>query len=396
LPKNAPSTLFEQDADKKQKNIKLYVRRVFVLDTSELIIPEWLSFVRGMIDSEDLPLNISRESLQHNRILRVIRKTLIKKSIEMMQELTEDTVAYTAFYREFSRNIKLGIHEDKLYRKKLAPLLRYYSTNSPTVEVSLDQYVENMPKEQTQIYYISGESMQSIANSPFLEKLKAKKYEVLFFTEPIDEYMISALENYKDFKLVSVTDTDLSIELLDEETKKSFASTCTTIKEILGDELSRVIVSNRITESPCVIVSDKYGISANMERLMKAQTMQNNEMSPHMRNRRVMEINPTNPIIIALRKSIEKSEKSEEAHADKLIKDLIWLLYENTLIHSGFSLNDPAKFSCRINQLIHLGLGLDDDGSAGDVSVAATEDAESTLVDICDDDDDSDTMEMVD
>jgi molecular chaperone HtpG len=133
-----------------------------------------------------------------------------------------------------------------------------------------------------------------------------------------------------------------------------------------------------------------------MERLMKAQTMQNNEMSPHMRNRRVMEINPTNPIIIALRKSIEKSEKSEEAHADKLIKDLIWLLYENTLIHSGFSLNDPAKFSCRINQLIHLGLGLDDDGSAGDDAVAATEDAESTLADICDDDDDSDTMEMVD
>jgi molecular chaperone HtpG len=397
--------MFDQTAEKKQKNIKLYVRRVFVLDTSELIIPNWLSFVRGIIDSEDLPLNISRESLQQNRILRVIKKTLIKKSIEMMQELTEDNTAYTDFYGEFSKNIKLGIHEDPTYKDRLAPLLRYYSTESPTVFVSLDQYVERMPKEQTQIYYISGESTHALTNSPFLEQFKQNKYEVLFFTEPIDEYMIPVLKNYKDFKIVSITDSDLSLKSLDETTKKLFEKTCSTIKEILGDELTRVLVSNRVTDSPCVIVSDKYGVSANMERLMKAQTLQNNDA--YTMKRRVMEINPTNPIILSLYGSIEKVGENA---VDKIVKDLVWLLYENALIHSGFSLNDPAKFSSRINRLIHLGLGLDDDdeadeqaqgeeqgeeqGEADEQAQGEEQDEESVApIDICDEDD---TMEQVD
>jgi len=392
IPKRAPFDLFE---NKKQKNsIKLYVRRVFIMDNCEEIIPEYLNFVKGVVDSEDLPLNISRETLQQSKILKVIRKNIVKKCLELFAEIAENKENYKTFYEQFGRNIKLGIHEDSTNRTKVANLLRYFSSHDGGEErTTLADYVTRMKDNQKDIYFITGESVEIVKNSAFVERVTKRGFEVLYMCEPIDEYCVQQLREYDGKNLVSVTKEGLELPE-DEEEKKKFEETkakfqplCEVMKNILDKKVEKVVVSNRMVSSPCCIVTSQYGWSANMERIMKAQALKDTSTMGYMAAKKHLEVNPDHSIVETLR------AKAEADKNDKAVKDLVMLLYETSLLTSGFSLEDPQVHATRIHRMIKLGLGLDGDDEGAD---NAEEEDMPALEDNAADEDDTSRMEEVD
>lgn len=353
VPGMAPFDMFE--SKKKSWGTKLYVRRVFITDKCEELMPEYLSFVKGIVDSNDLPLNVSREMLQQTKVMNQMKKQIVKKLIETFTTCAEeDPEAYKKFWQEYSKNIKLGVHEDDTNRDKLIKLLRFFSTKHKDAEISLDQYVSEMPEGQTDIYFITGESIVSVENSPFIEALVEKGYDVLFLTDPIDEYAVQRVEQYEDHKLVDVTKEGLDVQdnkEENEETDKEYEGLCKHMKDVLGASVEKVVVSHRMTKSPCALSTGQFGWSANMERLMKAQALgKNNQMMSFMSGRRTMEINPNNKLVQLLKQIYDKDKDNQT------VKDMAHLFFETATLSSGFSLEKPVDYSSRIYRMLELGL----------------------------------------
>merc|ERR1712059_24745 len=376
---------------KGKNNIKLYARRVFIMDNCEELIPDYLTFVKGVVDSEDLPLNISREMLQQNKILKVIRKNIVKKVMEQLEEIAEDKDNFKKFYEQFGKNLKLGIHEDSTNRKKLAGYLRFFTSASGDEMASLSDYVARMKENQKDIYYITGESKEVVSTSSFVERLKKRGFEVVYMTEPIDEYVVQQLKEFDGKNLVSITKEGLELPEDEEEKKKSeadkekYSGLCKVMKDILDKKIEKVVVSNRLVSSPCCIVTSQYGWTANMERIMKAQALRDTSTMGYMAAKKHMEINPDHGIIENLR------QRAEADKNDKSVKDLVMLLFETALLSSGFSLEDPALHAQRIHRMIKLGLGIDE--TEEDVAEVAEE---SDMPPLEGDAEDASRMEEVD
>merc|ERR1712062_662626 len=307
-------------------------------------------------------------------ILKVIRKNLVKKVLELIEELSEDKDNFKKFYEQFSKNLKLGIHEDSTNRKKLAGHLRYFTSASGDEQCSLTDYVSRMKENQKDIYYITGESKEGVAASAFVERLKKRGLECLYMTEPIDEYVVQQLKEFDGKNLVSVTKEGLELPEDEEEKKKKeadkakFEPLCKVMKDILDKKVEKVVVSNRLVSSPCCIVTSQYGWTANMERIMKAQALRDTFTMGYMAAKKHLEINPDHSIVENLR------QRAEADKNDKSVKDLVLLLFETALLSSGFSLEDPAVHAKRIHRMIKLGLGIDDDDN--EVETGAIEDSD--------------------
>uniref|UniRef100_H3B357 Heat shock protein 90 alpha family class A member 1 n=1 Tax=Latimeria chalumnae TaxID=7897 RepID=H3B357_LATCH len=387
VPRRAPFDLFENK--KKKNNIKLYVRRVFIMDNCEELIPEYLNFIKGVVDSEDLPLNISREMLQQSKILKVIRKNLVKKCLELFTELSEDKDNYKKFYEQFSKNLKIGLQGDCL---EVLKILKYFLAlygNSLLSKIRCSKLKLQWSHSQM-LSFQSGETKDQVANSAFVERLRKHGLEVIYMTEPIDEYCVQQLKEFDGKTLVSVTKEGLELPEDEDEKKKQeekkakYENLCKIMKDILDKKVEKVVVSNRLVTSPCCIVTSTYGWTANMERIMKAQALRDNSTMGYMAAKKHLEINPDHPIIETLQ------QKAEADKNDKSVKDLVILLFETALLSSGFSLEDPQTHANRIYRMIKLGLGIDEDD-------LPAEEASQTLVEEMPPlEDDTSRMEEVD
>lgn len=386
IPQNSPRNMFE-GYGKKMDQIKMFVRRVFITDNFENMMPKYLQFVKGVVDSDDLPLNVSRETLQQHKLLKVIKKKLIRKTIDMIKKLSEDD--FDTFWKEYSTNIKLGVIEDNSNRTRLSKLLKFESSYSKTTKTSLAEYIERMKENQESIFYIGGSSRNEVEKSPFVERLLKKGYEILYLTEPVDEYCIQALPEYDGKKFQNVAKEGLKLNESEKSkemmaaTEKEFESLTNWLKEnVLMDKIEKAIVSERLTNSPCALVASSYGWSGNMERLMKAQTYQkSNDPTQQIygNQRKTFEINPRHPIIRELKSRIEEDEE------DQTNKDLAVLLFETATLRSGFSLQDTFDFAHRIENVLklYMDISLDEkiedfpDDNQDDEETLDTEDEES-------------------
>jgi heat shock protein beta len=397
IPEKPPSDLFDNYYNKAAA-LKLYVRRVFISDEFDELLPKYLSFIKGIVDSDTLPLNVSRETLQQHTSLKTIKKKLVRKALDMIRKLAEEgqdddeddeaavaaddsadeeETKYDKFWKNYGKAIKLGIIEDASNRTRLAKLMRFYTSKSPTKLVSLEQYVERMKPGQKSIYYLAGESREALEKSPFLEKLLHKDLEVIYFTDPIDEYTMQNLTEFDDFKFSNASkedlkfgdDTDAAKARL-KKVKEEFKDFIKWWKEILpSEDVEAVKISNRLVTTPCSVVTSKYGWSANMERIMKAQALSDDGRMAYMRGRKTLEINPGHPIIKTLK------EKSEDDADDEDTKRTALIMYEMALLESGFMFEEPKGFAGRLFDMVRRDLGVEADAEVEEPDVDAEPDA---------------------
>ncbi|CAD5219440.1 unnamed protein product [Bursaphelenchus okinawaensis] len=362
VPKKAQQDAF-QNYGKANENIKLYVRRVFITDDFQDMLPKYLSFIRGLVDSDDLPLNVSRENLQQHKLLKVIKKKLVRKVLDMLKKMDEKT--YDDFWKEFSTNLKLGIMEDPSNRNRLAKLLRFQSSNDATALTTLTQYAERMKEKQETIFYVAGTSRKEVETSPFVEALLKKGYEVLYLTEPVDEYCIQAMPEFDGKKFQNVAKEGLKLNQ-GEKAKEAFAELEKQFEPLtdwlkdkgLNGKIEKAVVSERLSTSPSALVASSYGWSGNMERIMKSQAYAkaNDPTQDFYANqKKIFEINPRHPVVKELLRRVESDQEDPKAVSTAQ------LLFETATLRSGFALNDQVGFAERIEAILRQSLDLSAD-----------------------------------
>jgi len=405
IPSVAPWDLFENYYG-KSSSLKLYVRRVMITDQFEDLMPRYLNFIKGVVDSDDLPVNVSREQLQQHKVLKVIGKKLVRKALEMIKKIAEPEdddeeeeeegteeekkaaaekkladkeEKYNKFWKHFGKNIKMGIIEDTSNRSKLAKLLRFATTKSGDKVIALDDYIKNMKEGQETIHYIAGESKEILEKSPLLQALKKRDFEVLLLTDPVDEYTMQHLTEYEGKKFQSVTkegikfgDESKKDKARDKALQEKYKPLLEWWKTVLGNEVEKVILSKRLTDDPCVIVTGQYGYSANMERIMKAQAFANNDKNgaTAMASKKTLEVNPNHPVVKSLLDKAVSDAENEQA------KDQAFLLFDTALINSGFTMEDTTDFAARMNRMLKAIMGIHADAAVEEVEVEIEEEPE--------------------
>uniref|UniRef100_A0A3P8ZHZ0 Histidine kinase/HSP90-like ATPase domain-containing protein n=1 Tax=Esox lucius TaxID=8010 RepID=A0A3P8ZHZ0_ESOLU len=362
VPGAAPRGLFDEYGSKKNDFIKLYVRRVYITDDFHDMMPKYLNFVKGVVDSDDLPLNVSRETLQQHKLLKVIRKKLVRKTLDMIKKIAEEQYN-EKFWKDFGTNIKLGVIEDHSNRTRLAKLLRFQTSKSDTALSSLEQYVERMKEKQEKIYFMAGINKKEAESSPFVEKLLKKGYEVIYLTEPVDEYCIQALPEFDGKRFQNVAkegvkfDESEKVKEKREALEKEYEPLTTWMKDTaLKDKIEKAVLSQRLTNSPCALVASQYGWSGNMERIMKAQAYQTGKdisTNYYASQKKTLEINPKHPLIKELLKRIKDNAE------DKTASDLAVVLFETATLRSGYQLADTKAYGDRIERMLRLSMNVD-------------------------------------
>uniref|UniRef100_A0A4W3HUA7 Endoplasmin n=1 Tax=Callorhinchus milii TaxID=7868 RepID=A0A4W3HUA7_CALMI len=361
VPNVAPRGLFDEYGTKKTDYIKLFVRRVFITDDFHDMMPKYLNFIKGVVDSDDLPLNVSRETLQQHKLLKVIRKKLVRKTLDMIKKIADEKYD-DLFWKEFGTNIKLGVIEDHSNRTRLAKLLRFQSSHNDAKLTSLEQYVERMKEKQDKIYFIAGANRNEVQTSPFVERLLKKGYEVLYLTEPVDEYSIQALPEFDGKRFQNVAKEGLKFEQSEkakekhEAMVKEYEPLLTWLKDkALKDKVEKAVLSERLTDSPCALVASQYGWSGNMERIMKAQAYQTGKdisTNYYSGQKKTFEVNPRHPLIKQLLKRVQDSEDDQTA------TDLAVVLFETATLRSGYLLPDTKLYGDRIERILRLSMNI--------------------------------------
>jgi len=420
IPKKAPFDMMDNYWTKKSE-VKLFVRRVLVAEKFDELLPRYLNFVRGVVDSDDLPLNVSREQLQQNKIMKVISKKLVRKVLELMKKLAKEEESgdddeeekdeekeekedeekkeekkdkkdeegsFTKFWKEFNKNLKMGCYEDDSNRSKLSKLLRFVTTKSEGKEISLDKYLDRMQESQESIYYMSGESLEVMMKAPSLQVFKKKDMEVLMLSDHLDEPCLQKLADYEGKKFVSIQKADVKLDETEAEKKKftkmkdMYKPLTDWWKEKLTDltekgamkdagvKVEKVELSKRLTESPVVVVTSQFGYSAQQERVMKAQAFQNKDQLSMMSGRKTLEINPNHPVVVDLLAKV-KADKE-----DKAALDTAQVLFQTALVESGYEIADPSALVNRVYRLMSKELGVDPDAPLKEVEVPEEEEAE--------------------
>merc|ERR1712066_929754 len=413
IPKKAPMDMMDNYWTKKSE-VKLYVRRVLVADKFEELLPRYLNFVRGVVDSDDLPLNVSREQLQQNKIMKVISKKLVRKVLELMKKLAkeedgdddedeekaedkdkeekkdkkDEESTWLKFWKEFNKNLKMGCYEDDSNRSKLSKLLLFISTKSEGKEINLDKYLDRMQESQESIYYMSGESLDVMQKAPALQIFKKKDIEVLMLADHLDEPCIQKLADYEGKKFVSIQKADVKLDETEEE-KKRFSKLKDMYKPLTdwwkekltdltekgamkdaGVKIEKVELSKRLTDSPVVVVTSQFGYSAQQEKKTKSQAFQNKDQLSMMSGRKTLEINPNHPVVADLLAKVKVSKD------DKAAADTAAVLFQTALIESGYEIADPSALVNRVYRLMSKELGVDPDAPLKEVEVPEEEEAE--------------------